>query len=557
MLSHLFIKNFTIVDQLELELDEGLTALTGETGAGKSILLDALGLTLGDRATGDVVRNGADKAEIAVSFNIDGMATVHAWLDEHELDEDGDCLLRRVVQNNGRSKAYINGRPVPLQLLRELGEQLVDIHGQHEHQSMMRRDIQRTILDAFAESADELKQLAELHTRHRGIETELQNLAGGHDDAAARAELLRYQLAELEALTLEPEAIAELDEEHRRLSNAGELLQSAHSLLEMLYDNEASAQSTLGQARRELEAQAPNDPVFAEVHGMVEQALVQLEEGVDSLRRHVDRLDLDPARLQTLDDQIATLNDLARKHRVRTDELIDVREQIRKELHALENAEETVASLKKEQDQILSSYTTTAAHLTKLRETAAENLSMQVTAGLQELGMQGAAFRIALMPMDDDSITPHGRDRISFEVRTNAGQDFGPMSRIASGGELSRISLAIQVVAADGTTIPTLIFDEADVGIGGGVAEVVGRQLRRLGRSHQVLCVTHLPQVASQAHQHLQVRKTSDADSTVSTVAPLNDQARVQEIARMLGGMEITRATLEHAQEMVSRAAAG
>lgn len=554
MLNHLFIKNYTIVDKLDIDLQAGLTALTGETGAGKSILLDALGLTLGDRAASDAVRRGADKAEISVSFDLTRTPQVSEWLSEHDLDEDGDCVLRRVIHANGRSRGYVNGRPVPLQMLRELGEQLVDIHGQHEHQSMMRPDVQRSLVDAFAGNQSLLNDVDALYRRSRDIEAAMRQLAGGHDDADAQRDLLTYQLQELDAVELEPAAIAALDEEHRRLSNAGSLLQSAHTLLDVLYDGEVSAQSLLGHARRELEEQIANDAVFGEVHTLVDQALVQIEEGVDTLRRHVDRLDLDPQRLQTLDEQIAILNQLGRKHRVRTDELLEARENIRQTLHDLENADEKLSSLQAELTDIQYRYQQLAEQLRSRRTEAAEQLGVQVTATLQELGMKGAAFRIAVTPMESKALTTHGQDQVTFQVRTNAGQPFGALSRIASGGELSRISLAIQVVAADSTTIPTLIFDEADVGIGGGVAEIVGRQLRHLGSTHQVLCVTHLAQVASQAHHHLQVSKSSEQDSTASAVLPLEDAARIQEIARMLGGMEITAATLRHAEEMVQKA---
>ena len=555
MLNHLFIKDFAIVDSLDLELDQGMTALTGETGAGKSILLDALGLALGDRAAADAVRHGAERAEVSVAFDIAGMDEVADWLAGHDLADDGECLLRRVVKASGRSKGYINGRPVPLQMLRELGEQLVDIHGQHEHQSLMKRDIQRGILDTYADNGDRLARIGDLHARYRALQGRLRELDGGHEDTDARRDLLTYQFQELEAQALEPEAIAALDDEHRRLSNAGTLLQSTHQLLGMLYEDETSAQTILGQARRTLEEQVGNDRVFAEVGEMIDQALLQLDEGVDTLRRHVDDLDLDPSRLQSLEERIAALNALARKHRVRPEELLSIREQMKIELYSIDNASEMMEETRRELAETEGRYRAAAQALREHRRAAAADLSEQVTAVLQELGMEGAAFEISVEPLEDDAEpTTHGLDRISFDVRTNSGQPFGPLSRIASGGELSRISLAIQVVAADSTSIPTLVFDEADVGIGGGVAEVVGRLLRRLGGSHQVLCVTHLPQVASQAHQHLQVSKRSADQYTAATVARLDPEARVREIARMLGGVEITAATLSHAEEMVSRA---
>lgn len=556
MLTDLHIRDFTIVDRLTLEFGSGMTALTGETGAGKSILLDALGLALGDRAAADTVRQGADKAEISVSFDLTGTESASEWLADHDLEADGECLIRRVIQASGRSRGYINGSPVPLTLLRELGEQLVDIHGQHEHQSLMRKDIQRSILDNFADNASLLVQLGELNRKARALQDERLALTGDTGDQEARKDLLRYQLQELEPLQLAPEAIEALDAEHRRLANAGSLTQTSQQLVGMLYEDEGSAQNMLGQAQRMLEEALALDPSLAEAHELLTGALVQLEEGVDALRRHGEAMELDPARLDELEQQIGTLSDLARKHKVRPEALHTVREALTDELDRLENAEERLQALDRELDALAQQYAAACQKLRKRRQSAADALGKQVTDSLKQLGMAGASFRIAVSAQEPKDFSPHGADQISFEVKTNAGQNFGPLSRIASGGELSRISLAIQVAAADSTDIPTLVFDEADVGIGGGVAEVVGMQLRTLGASHQVLCVTHLPQVASQAHNHLQVSKTSKATSTSTTVAELDRGARIQEIARMLGGVEITEATLNHAEEMVSRAEA-
>ena len=556
MLTDLHIRDFTIVDRLTLEFGSGMTALTGETGAGKSILLDALGLALGDRAAADTVRQGADKAEISVSFDLTGTESARQWLADHDLEADGECLIRRVIQASGRSRGYINGSPVPLTLLRELGEQLVDIHGQHEHQSLMRKDIQRSILDNFADNASLLVQLGELNRKARALQDERLALTGDTGDQEARKDLLRYQLQELEPLQLAPEAIEALDAEHRRLANAGSLTQTSQQLVGMLYEDEGSAQNMLGQAQRMLEEALALDPSLAEAHELLTGALVQLEEGVDALRRHGEAMELDPARLDELEQQIGTLSDLARKHKVRPEALHTVREALTDELDRLENAEERLQALDRELDALGQQYAAACQKLRKRRQSAAGTLGKQVTDSLKQLGMAGASFRIAVSAQEPKDFSPHGADQISFEVKTNAGQNFGPLSRIASGGELSRISLAIQVAAADSTDIPTLVFDEADVGIGGGVAEVVGMQLRTLGASHQVLCVTHLPQVASQAHNHLQVSKTSKATSTSTTVAELDRGARIQEIARMLGGVEITEATLNHAEEMVSRAEA-
>jgi len=393
-----------------------------------------------------------------------------------------------------------------------------------------------------------------LHERIQGIDGEIASLSGGHEDTAARQDLLTYQLQELEGLDLVPASIEALEQEHKRLANAGDIMAAASHLLQILHEDDSAAQSLLGQAQRSLEPFINVDPGFAEVHELISGSMIQLEEAVDSLRRHTDGMDMDPARLSELEDAITRFSDLARKHRCRPQELEAVRDGIALELERLQHAGEHLQRAMEDRRQALSEFTRAAAELSEHRRQAANRLSQLVTDQLADLGMQGAAFRISVTPLDKREFTAHGLDQIAFEVRTNAGQPFGPLARIASGGELSRISLAIQVSAADSTRIPTLIFDEADSGIGGGVAEVVGRQLRALGRSHQVFCVTHLPQVAAQAHNHLKVSKQTAEDSTRSQVNSMDAEERIREVARMLGGMEITDTTLEHAGEMVSRA---
>lgn len=556
MLRHLAIRDFALVDRLELDLADGMTALTGETGAGKSILLDALGLALGDRGNADTVRTGAERAEIHLDFDIQALPHVRQWLSERELDADDDCLLRRVIQTGGRSRGFINGSPVPVTLLRELGEQLVDIHGQHEHQSLLRRDVQRATLDAIAGNGPLLDKLRAITERLTAIETEQQRLGGGHADHAERQDFLAFQLQELDGMALDPDAITALEAEHKRLANAGELLQSSNALLLTLSDDDDSAQSRLGQSTRELEQLLASDPGLTEAHELLAGASVQLDEAVDALRRRSEATELDPDRLQDLEQQMEALSDLARKHRCRVDELFAVRETLTEELEALQNAGERLRDLQQERQTTLQTYHAQALALRESRRQAAATLNDDVTPRLEELGMGGAALQITVTPREDERISRHGMDDVSFDVRTNPGQPFGPMHKIASGGELSRISLAIQVVTVHDTAIPVLIFDEADSGIGGGIAEVVGRHLRHLGRRHQVLCVTHLPQVAAQADHHLRVSKRSEQDSTVSDVKRLGEEERVIEVARMLGGMELTDATLEHAREMIDRSRA-
>lgn len=558
MIRHLFIRNFTIVSRLELELGSGLTVLTGETGAGKSILLDALGLALGDRGTPGVIRPDSDTAEISVSFDIARLPAVRHWLEAHDLADEDDsthCQVRRLIQRSGRSRSYINGRPTTLQQLRTLGEHLLDIHGQHAHQSLLRRDVQRAVLDHHAGNQSLLDAAATLHARLRALDSDLARLGGDPAARDSRRELLAFQLQEFDELPLDPAAIAAIDAEHRRLANAGELIETTQRLLALLHDDDNAARSLIGQAQRTLAGHLANEPDYADVQALLDTTDAHLGEAVDALRHHLDRLEVDPGRLQSLDETLARLSTLARKHRVTPESLQSLSETLQAEADELDNQEGRVAELHAERGALLAEYDALASALTRQRIEAATALATQVTEALQALGMQRATFRIDVEPEADRAPAAHGRDQVGFSVQSNPGQPFGALQKVASGGELSRISLAIQVIAADATTVPTLIFDEADVGIGGGVAEVVGRQLRALGRSHQVLCVTHQPQVASQGHTHLRVAKRSDGDTTQASVEVLDAAARRDEIARMLGGLEITDATLQHAAEMLTRAA--
>lgn len=554
MLTHIHIRNFTIVESLELEFGEGMSTLTGETGAGKSILLDALGLCLGDRADSDAIRAGADRAEINATFSIAADSDAARWLRDNELDSDGECLLRRIVQQNGRSKGFINATPVPVQSMRELGELLVDIHGQHAHQSLFRRDAQRQALDGFGAHEQQLQETAGLYQQLTEIQSAIARLDGGQGDYQDRKDLLRFQVDELAALELTAEGIAELDAEQRRLAAADNLLQTAQQVLAMLYEDEGSAQSALGQANSNLEKLLKIDPRLRETQEILASSLIQLEEGCDNLRRYIDSLELDPERLALVEQKISQLNDLARKHRIRLEELPDYFNALNEELAQLDGAEEQLATLRQQAEKTGKAYRAAAAKLSAARQSAATALSARVTGFVHELGMPGAEFSAQVSFSETAKPARHGLDHIEFQVRTNPGQPMGPLNRVASGGELSRIGLAIQVATAKTGHIPTLIFDEADVGIGGAIAEVVGQQLRQLGNDRQVLCVTHLPQVAAQAHQHYQVSKYNRADQTFTQVRWLEEEERVDEIARMLGGVEITPQTRSHAQEMLERA---
>ncbi len=557
MLTHIHIRDFAIVDELELEFAPGMTALTGETGAGKSILVDAMGLVLGDRAGAEAIRHDADKAEITATFQVAALPAVQAWLQEHELDADDDCQLRRVIGREGRSRAYINGRPAPVQLLKEIGELLADIHGQHEHQSLLRRDIQRELLDAYAGHDADLSALRDLYRQFKQATDELERLRGAAQDRSARSELLRFHLQELEALDLSPDELPQLQEEHARLANAGRLLESCQRAVAALYDDDVCATGLLGHAQSDLAELVRFDPRLQPICELLDGALIQAREASDELRSYTGGMELDPARLDWLDQRLATLQQLGRKHRVKPEELHGLLERSRQELEQLEHADEHFDALESTIARLTEDYLTLARKVRKTRQQAATGLGGKISAAMHELGMPGGRFEIALEPLSSDEPTPHGLDRIEFRVSANPGQPPLPLTKVASGGELSRISLAIQVIATDASSIPTLVFDEVDTGIGGGVAEVVGRQLRSLGEHRQVLCVTHLPQVAAQAHQHCQVQKLTGDATTRTRIRLLSASERVDEIARMLGGLEVTASTRAHAEEMIGLAQQG
>jgi DNA repair protein RecN (Recombination protein N) len=555
MLLSLHIRDFAIIDALEIELRSSMTALTGETGAGKSILLDALGLLLGDRAGGGAVRHGAERAEISASFDVSALETARTWLAEQSLDVGGECQLRRVVAVEGRSRAYINGSPVPVQSLRELGERLVDIHGQHEHQSLVKRDLQRQLLDSHGGHQPLLDELAGLRREWKQAGTQIEALVGSDQDRESRLEFLKFQLQELDELAPETGETEQLHEEHARLANAGQLLDTCARHLERLYDDDQSAQSLIGRALAELEPLTSIDSSLREANELISGALIQLEEAADQLRCWNERLELDPERLTWVEQRLDALHRVARKHRVEAEDLPRFHQQLADQLRHLERADQEVETLEARREALAARYQEVADALHCRRKTTAMALSKQVTAVMQALGMSGGRFSAEVRSTPGETLPAQGPDSIEFLVSANPGQPLKPLARVASGGELSRISLAIQVVAAADTAIPTLIFDEVDSGIGGAVAETVGHQLRALAGHHQVLCVTHLPQVACQAHQQLQVTKLTGEETTRTRIRALTDEERVEEIARMLGGRTITASTRQHAAEMLGQTA--
>jgi DNA repair protein RecN (Recombination protein N) len=474
------------------------------------------------------------------------------WLTENAMQSDGDCILRRLIRREGNSRGYINGRPVTMQQLRELGDELVDIHGQHEHQSLLRSDAQRQILDEHAKHSKNLQGLARLYDELQDSRQHLQRLLVLDEDGLSRLDLIRYQISELDALGLSLDDIHALEDEHRRLANASDLLQGINTALNTLSEDERYAiDRLLGDCHANVQQLEDHDSSLSELSQLITSASIQIEEAVTYMRQYLDRLEISPERLIEVDRQIASLHDLARKHRVSVHDLPAQHEKLKSELDDLESGEERIAQLQEEIEVLTRKCMTAAKKISRQRTTAAQALSADVTARMQELGMQGGSFNISVSC--GDQLMRNGLDKIEFMVAGNPGHTLMPLKRVASGGELSRIALALQVSATESTSIPTLVFDEIDVGIGGGVAEIVGRQLHRLGSGRQVLCITHLAQVAAYANQQLRISKTGDPVET--TIEALGSDGRIEEIARMMGGVEITEQTRAHAREMLEKIA--
>lgn len=556
MLTSLYVKDFAIVGEADITLAAGLTVVTGETGAGKSLLVDALLLLSGGRAEAGVVRHGSERAELAAEFDLSSQPDIRAWLQGEELDEDQLCQLRRVIRADGGSRSYINGRPVTLTQLKALGERLIEIHGQHEHQALLERGSQLALLDAFGGHAHTLAQVNDLARRWREVTTQIAQL-GGSEDHAERIEMLEYQVAELQRDALSASELDALDERHRQLANAGQLVQGCANVAELLDgESEFALLRALARGQSEIARLALLDTRLAPVSEMIDAAQIQLVEANAELARYRDALDLDPERLGELDAQIARLHELARKYRTPMANLKQRENELRDELNSLQGAGERLQQLGHEQTSIAHEYTTAAMLLSTARAQAAAILGTRVSELIAELGMGGGRLEIMLEPSAKSTPETNGRERAEFLVSANPGQPPRALRKVASGGELSRISLAIEVAALGLDEVGTMVFDEVDSGIGGAIAEVVGQKLRRLGSQRQVLCVTHLAQVATQGHQHFCVSKVSDGNSTQTRIDALDDKSRRDEIARMLGGIDITRETLAHAKQMLARAQA-
>jgi DNA repair protein RecN (Recombination protein N) len=553
VLMNLQVRDFAIVDRIDIEFDPGMTVLTGETGAGKSILVDALGLVLGERGSAQLVRDGAKRAEFAAEFDVSALPIVSSWLEEQSLDLDDDCLLRRVINADGRSRAFINGNSVPLSQLKALGELLLDIHGQHFHQSLARRSIQRDLLDHFGGLLDDRAIVATHYIEWKALADRVEELTGAEADSAARLDLLTFQLQELDSLALEDGEFDALGSERRKLQNSGKLAEGVGRALDGLFDNDAgNANSLIADALRSVEQLVEFDQNLRPVLEMLNSAGIQVTEAADTLRRYSEAVDMDPARRDWVEERLDSIQTISRKHRVTADELPELADRMRAEHDELSHAEERGQELEEQAVAARAEYRKQAKSLSKARQKAADRFAAAVTDAMHGLGMPGGVFQVQLTPLDDDAAKSWGLDQIDFLISANPGQAPQSLAKIASGGELSRMSLAIQVIASDGSAIPTMVFDEVDSGVGGGVAEMVGRRLQELGANRQVLCVTHLPQVASLADQHFRISKVTDGKSTRTRVSPLAQDERTEELARMLGGVEITRKTLEHAAEMLA-----
>lgn len=557
MLTNITIKNYIIIDLLELDFHAGLTALTGETGAGKSILLGAVGLVLGDRADTDTIKEDSDFADIIAEFDIQNNTAVKLWLQQQDLESSADgmaeCNLRRRINKDGRSRAHINGTPVNLGLLRELGEMLIDIHGQHEHQSLMKSDSQRQLLDDYA---DHPVLLSDIRTTYNDLidsQKQLQKLELNSADRTDRLKLLSFQIEELDTLALEENEFQILSEKHKRLANSEKLIQSTQNALNTLHENDdSSIQSELARIIHTVQDIKTLDERLSPTLNLLEEAQIQIDEAISELNSYSSSLDTDPEGLITIESRIQAILDTARKHHVDPDSLQTLHSQLQDELDDIDHADEKLEELQENVKKHENQYFILAKQLTKNRIKTAAILNKKITSAMQTLGMKGGLFEININS-EKNKLSVSGSDKIEFTVTANSGNRCKALAKVASGGELARISLAIQMITASQNKISTLIFDEVDSGVGGGIAEIVGQHLRQLGSTNQVICITHLPQVASQAHHHMKVHKISRKQITNTHVDPLDNKQRIEEIARMLSGVDITKQSLANAKAMISR----
>jgi DNA repair protein RecN (Recombination protein N) len=550
MLRSLQAKNFAIIDEIDIVFSEGMIVLTGETGAGKSILVDALSLVLGERGGANLIRDNNKRAEFTAEFVIDEHAKAKTWLSKQSLDDDHDCVLRRIVNPDGRSRAFINGNQVNLQTLKALGELLVDIHGQHFHQSLGKTDVQRELIDHFGDLIHIKDDVKNAFNKWSLLAKKLLTNDALNKDRDARIDLLNFQYEELNTLELQENEYNSISLEFTKIHNIEKLNNGINQVLNNLQDSEiTNAESLINNSVKSLESLIEFDHALKDAKNLLEEASIQSSEAADYLRRYCSSIEFDPEKNRRLDERINTIKTIARKHRVEPSELHTVYEKIKNELNELKNIEANHKNLNRDIDEAKNHYTKLAKELSRFRIISSNKLSKAVTKAMSSLGMPDGQFNVNIT--SNNAISSHGMDDVIFLLSANPGQAPQSIAKIASGGELSRMSLAIQVIASEGNYIPTMVFDEVDSGVGGAVAEMVGRRLSELGVNRQVLCVTHLPQVASQANSHFRINKLSDGKSTKVHVTQLNKDSRIGEIARMLGGIEVTERTRDHAAEML------
>lgn len=552
MLMQLTVSNYTSVENLELDFRRGMTVITGETGAGKSVILDALGLVVGGRADSKAVRNGAPRADIHARFDVSKAERVQRWLKERDLHHEEECLLRRVITSEGRSRAYINGQPSPVQDLKALGGLLIDIHGQHEQQSLLKRETHRQLLDSFANANELADEVADAYHAWQNALRQLETIRNGANEQHAHAQLLEYQLNELLEMQLQHKELDSLEQQQKRLSNGQAILDACQRSLNLCQDDEQhNLLSACAQVQQCLEPHAAHYRGLREALDLLASARIQIQEAAYNLQAQTDELELDPEQLQAIEQRLGSLYLLARKHRVPAGELPELQQRLQAEFDQLQRGDELLDELQAEVDLQCHRYLKLAVELSKQREPAARKLQALVNQQLKTLNMAGCHFEVRLTAVSDEQRGRFGKEHTEFLISTIPGQDPQALAKVASGGELSRISLAIQVITASKSIIPTLVFDEVDVGIGGSVGDIVGALLRELSQHSQILCVTHLAQVAAKGHHHLGVRKLSKRKKLATELSVLSKQDKVDEIARMLGGMSITEQSRAHAMEML------
>lgn len=556
MLTHITIDNFVLIDHVDIDLSEGLTIITGETGAGKSIIMDALELALGSRIEGQVVRQGSDRSDITVCFDITQNADAGAWLAQHEIDAAEECIIRRTISTDGRSRATINGIPMTLQHIRDLTNFLITVHGQHQHQALVTRQYQRKLLDESANNFSLCEKVAALHQEWQATQNKLNALTHSQHDNSAEIELLDYQIAELDELSLQEGEYELLDQELHQLSHVDDQIQHLNFSLQVLNQNEDGAiADRLFCVERELQSQQQHLPELTDLITMINNATMLVQESAVVLQRLLDRLEPNPVRLQELETRITLIHRLARKHHVDPHALHTTHAELKNQVYQLRNADTLILQLREQLANIKRDYSTAAKKLTTHRQNAAKPLSKNITQQLQLLSLTGATLVINVTANPESPPTQHGQDTIEFLFSANPGQNLAPLSKVASGGEISRIGLAIHVVTVTSANGPTLVFDEVDVGIGGPTAAIVGRLLRQLGLQTQILCITHLPQVAANGHHHWHVSKQSHKNITTTHIECLNAENRAKELARMLGGIDLTDEPIANAKALLAACA--